>query len=254
VNINLLGPVTLSGNGSGFHSIRAKKVRGLLSVLALSPRAVLSFDELVDELWPGTLLHNPRNALQANVLRLRKQLEAFAVDGGVCADEALLTYGSGYVLNVPSDAVDADRFERLAAKGDQMIKRDPREAADLLGNALKLWRGPALTDVGDGIRCRAAAVKLTQRRLSVQVSMIEARLELGRDQGIVADLTELVMRYPEHERLSELLMLALYRCGRQTEALDVFHQTRQWLIRELGAEPSRALRSMYQSILVQELL
>jgi len=249
VNIDLLGPVSIY-TCAARHQIRAKKVRALLAVLALNARVVVSFDELADELWPDAALNNPRNALQANALRLRKQLEAYAPS--IAAEEILATSGNGYVLNVSSDAVDAARFDRLAATGSQMIKDKPREAIMLLSTAMKLWRGPALADVGDGIRCRAAAIRLGERRFSVQADLIEARLELGGDQALIADLTELVTRHPERERLSGLLMLALYRDGRQTEALGVFHKTRQWLVTELGTEPSQPLRALYQSILIQD--
>jgi SARP family transcriptional regulator, regulator of embCAB operon len=248
VNIGLLGPVAIRDDG-GYRSITAKRVRALLAVLALNPRIVVSFDELVDELWPDTLLNNPRNALHANALRLRKQLKTSSKDVSSCADEVLMTSGSGYVLNVPADAIDVGQFERFAADGPQLIKHRPREAVAVLEKATKLWRGPALADVGDGLRCRAAATRLNERRLSMQVDLVEARLEAGGDPGLIADLTEMVTRHPERERLSELLMLALYREGRQTEALGTFHTTRQWLISELGSEPTRSLRSMYQSIL-----
>jgi DNA-binding SARP family transcriptional activator len=251
VIIGLLGPVAVK-DCHGFRSVRAKKVRGLLACLALSPQIVVSFDELIDELWPSTALNNPRNALHANVLRLRKQLEASSRDLNIPTDEILLTSGSGYALNVRPDTVDVGQFEHLAVNGPELIKKRPHEAVGQLEKAMKLWRGPALADVGDGLRCRAAATRLNERRLSVRVDLMTARLELGGDPGLVGDLTELVTRYPERERLSELLMLALYRQGRQTEALDTFHSTRRWLIDELGSEPSRSLRSMYQSILQQE--
>ncbi len=249
MNINLLGPVSIN-TCAVRHQIRAKKVRALLAVLALNARVVVSFDELADELWPDSELNNPRNALQANALRLRKQLEAYVPSAG--ADDTLATWGNGYVLNVPPDAVDAARFERLAATGSQLIKSKPHEAITLLGAAMELWRGSALADVGDGIRCRAAAIRLGERRFSVQADLIAARLELGGDQALIADLTELFTRHPERERLSGLLMLALYRDGRQTEALGVFRKTRQWLVTELGAEPSHPLRALYQSILMHD--
>lgn len=249
VNIDLLGPVSIY-TCAVRHQIRAKKVRALLAVLALNARVVVSFDELADELWPDSVLNNPRNALQANALRLRKQLEEYVPSAA--AEKILATSGNGYVLNVPPDAVDAAKFERMAATGSQMINSKPREAITLLGAAMELWHGPALADVGDGIRCRAAAIRLGERRFSVQADLIEARLELGGDQALIADLTELVTRHPGRERLSGLLMVALYRDGRQTEALGVFHKTRQWLVTELGTEPSQPLRALYQSILMQD--
>jgi DNA-binding SARP family transcriptional activator len=248
MNVDLLGPVSIYTYAER-HQVRAKKVRALLAVLALNARLVVSFDELIDELWQDAALNNPRNALQANALRLRRQLEAYLPRDA--AEKILTTSGNGYVLDVPADAVDVIRFERLAATGSQMIKGKPREAMSLLGAAMKLWRGPALADVGDGIRCRGAAVRLDERRLSVQADLMEARLELGGDRALIADLTELVTRHPEQERMSGLLMLALYHDGRQSEAVGVFHKMRQRLVTELGMEPSHLLRGLYQSILTQ---
>lgn len=251
MNIRLLGPVAID-RGHGLHSVRSKKVRALLSVLALSSQVVVSFEELIEELWSSEALHNPRNSLHANALRLRKQLETAPPNGKSSDSQLLFTSGSGYVLDVPLSAVDAGQFERLATAGAQSIKERPHEAVALLEQATKLWRGPALSDVGDGLRCRAAATRLNERWVSAKIDLIEAKMEIGVRPGLIGDLTEMITRYPERERLSELLMLALYREDRQKEALDIFHRTRQWLIDELGSEPNRSLRSMYQSILVQD--
>jgi DNA-binding SARP family transcriptional activator len=148
--------------------------------------------------------------------------------------------------------VDSRRFLDLAAQGAAHVEHQPAKAVQLLEAALGLWRGPALFDVCDGMRCRIEAAQLDERRLSVREDLITAKLANGEERGIVPELRQLAAEHPERERFSEQLMLALYRDGRQTEALDVFHRARRRLASELGLEPGRALRRLYQAILVQD--
>jgi len=249
VGIELLGSVSIR-NGETRHHIRAAKVRATLALLALNAGQVVSFNELVDELWMECSLQNARNALQANTLRLRRQLEAHAPDSA--SGQLVRTTGNGYVLDVPAQTVDVNRFQYLADRGSTLVERQPGEAIDLLQRALGLWRGPALVDAGDGFRCRASAAGLEERRITAQEDLIAAQLHVGGERGAVSDLRQLVARYPERERFREQLMLALYRCGRQTEALDVFHHTRQWLGSELGLKPHYSLHAMYRAILAQD--
>lgn len=249
MNIGILGPTSI-GNGETHRAIGATKVSALLALLALNARQTVSFDELVDELWAECPLQNARNALQANAVRLRRQL-ALCVSGHA-GRELVRTTANGYVLDIEPESVDASQFQRLAERGSALVRSRPREAIDLLRNALSLWRGPALVNTGDGLRCRAAAVRLEERRIDAWEDLVAAEIEAGQARSAVAELKQLVTRYPERERFSEQLMLALYRCGRQTEALDVFHRTRQWLGSELGLEPLRPLHVMYQAILAQD--
>lgn len=246
MEIELLGAVSLRHTKRTF-SVASRKVRTVLALLALSPDLPLSLDMLADELWADKPVANVRNALQANIARLRKLL--FSVTG---EREVVRTVSGGYLLNVAPDAVDAQRFLDLAARGSAVLDNDPREAITLFEQALRLWRGPALLDVADGTRCRMAAEHLDERRLTVQEDLVAARLRVGEHRGLAYDLQQLVAENPARERLSEYLMLSLYRDGRQSEAVSVFHRTRQWLSTELGLEPGPGLRRLYQSILLQD--
>jgi SARP family transcriptional regulator, regulator of embCAB operon len=248
IEIQVLGPVTIVHEGQVIE-VSSCRVRTVLAMLALSWRTPLRFEYLMDELWPERSLGNARNALQASMLRLRRLLEGVT---GRPGDELVRTVGGGYLLDVQHDAVDANRFLDLAERGVQHVERDPKLAIDLLERALGLWRGPALSGVSDGLRCRTEAARLDDRRLSAREDLITARLTSGDSRAVLSELSELTIEYPERERLSEQLMLALYRSGRQTEALDVFHHARRRLASELGLEPGRALRQLYQAILVHD--
>lgn len=244
LRIDLLGPLAVSVPGHR-GDVGSRKVRTVLARLALSPGVPVPFEQLVYELWGGKEMGNARNALQANITRLRK----------ILGDADLIrTLGSGYLLDVPPQAVDAHRFVYLATQGAARVQQAPKEAVHLLESALRLWRGPALSDVPDGAWCQAEAGRLNERRLTVREDLIAARLANSEDRGVLPELKQLVTEHPERERLSEQLMLALYRSGRQSEALNVFHYTRTRLGNELGLQPSRALRSLYQAILVQDVV
>lgn len=247
VEIELLGPVSVVIDGHR-HPVRAGKVRGLLAILALHPGWPFSLDELVDELWPrDQTLNNARNAVQAHAARLRRKLDAWT---NPPAGAALLsTVGNGYLLDLPPDRVDGNRFLDLVTQGAADLADNPQRSADRLELGLRLWRGPALLDVGDGPRCRAAAELYEERRVTAWEDLISARLALGEEQRAVPELRQLVSRYPLRERFCEQLMLALYRCGRQSEALELFHRTRRRLGNELGLEPGPPLRRRYSEIL-----
>lgn len=248
IEIQVLGPVAIIHEGRRIE-VSSCRVRTVLALLALSWRTPLRFEHLMDELWAERSLGNARNALQASMLRLRRLLERIT---GRPGDELVRTVGGGYLLDVHHDAVDAARFLDLADRGARLIDREPRVAIELLEQALRLWRGPALSDVSDGLRCRIEAARLDERRLCVREDVITARLTSGESRSVLPDLSQLTTEYPERERFSEQLMLALYRNGRQTEALDVFHHARRRLASELGLEPGRALRQLYQAILVHD--
>jgi DNA-binding SARP family transcriptional activator len=248
IKVQVLGTVTLVHEGER-HDVSSCRARTVLALLALSRRTPLSFDYLMDELWMDKSLGNRRNALQASVVRLRRLLERITGQRG---DQLIRTVGGGYVLDVRHDAVDANRFLDLADQGARQVHRDPGEAIELLEQALGLWRGSALSGVSDGVRCRLEAACLDGRRITAREDLITAKLGIGDGRAVVSELLELTTEYPERERFSEQLMLALYRCGRQTEALDVFHRARKKLASELGLEPGRALHQLYQAILVHD--
>ncbi|ALO95665.1 Pathway specific regulatory protein [Streptomyces hygroscopicus subsp. limoneus] len=249
VHISILGPL-LIGDGQRTIGVRAKKIRVMLTMLALNPGQVVGFDELIDELWGEAPLKNTRNALQANVRRMRKSLAELGFPDG---EEGLIrTVDNGYMLDVPQEALDAYRFLRLAEQGATLVAREPHESVRLLRESLAMWRGPALLDVSDGPRCRAVALRLDEQRKTAREDLIQAQLQAGEAGVVVAELKQLLAQYPERERFSEQLMIALYRCGRQSEAVDIFHRTRKWLDDELGLKPSKRLHTLYQAILMQD--
>ncbi len=248
MEIQILGSLVLVA-GDQRTSIASRRVRTVLALLALSPGTAVPFDQLVDEIWADKPIGNARNALQANILRLRKLLELVT---GRPGDELVRTVGGGYQLVVPADSVDAHRFLSLAKRGSVKGRNRPDEAIELLEEALRLWRGPALFDVCDGLRCRIEAARLDERRLGAREDLIAAKLAVGAERGVVSELRQLTAEHPERERFSEQLMLALYRDGQQIKALEVFHHARKRLANELGLEPGRALRQLYQAILVQD--
>jgi SARP family transcriptional regulator, regulator of embCAB operon len=249
MRINLLGTLSLIDRNGKKLNIGSRKLRTLVALLALSPRTPVPIDDLVDELWGQIPISNARNALQAHVARLRKLVETVS---GRPGDDLIRTSSGGYILEIPPADVDAHRFVELADDGAEIVEERPDEAADLLQRALRLWRGPALVDVPDGMRCQSGAGHLEERRLAAREDLVATRLATGRERDVVPELRQLVAEHPERERLSEQLMLALYRTGRQTEALNVFHYLRNWLDDELGLQPNPAIRGLHQAILSQD--
>ncbi|WJV44995.1 AfsR/SARP family transcriptional regulator [Streptomyces flavofungini] len=254
MHIHVLGPVSVATDGK-LHGIQANKVRAMLATLALDAGRAVAHGDLADELWAGQPLGNTRNALQAHATRLRKVLDGHRLDahrpcrrGGT----VLRAVRGGYLLDVPPGSVDGDRFLDLATRGAAALPVAPERAIELLQAALELWRGPALLDAGDGLRCRGAAALFDERRLTVREDLIRARLAVGDAARAVAELRRLVAQHPLRERFCELLMLGLYRTGRQAEALELFHVTRRRLDEELGVRPGIVLQRRHTEILSQD--
>ena len=224
-------------------------VRALLARLALNPGRVVSVDALTDALWGEDLPADAANALQVRVSKLRRALVAAGIPGDV-----LLTRAPGYVLAVEPDAIDVHRFEHLLTRARQLVADgNPGDALALMDEALALWRGPALGDVGDGEWIEAESARLEEMRISALEDRLELLLELGRHGEAVADLERLATLHPLRERLHRLLMIALYRSGRQADALTLYHRLRSRLADELGIDPSPELRALAEAILRQQL-
>jgi DNA-binding SARP family transcriptional activator len=249
VNINLLGTVSVAFGGSR-HEIRANKVRAMLAALAIDAGRTISHMELADELWSGRSLGNTRNALQAHATRLRRVLDRSP--GGPRRTTVLRAVRNGYLLDVPRESVDGNRFLDLAERGAAALPDDPEKAMRLLREGLSLWSGPALLDACDGLRCRSAATMFEERRLTVWEDLIDARLITGDERQAIADLQQLVAKHPMRERFCEQLMVTFYRSGRQGDALELFHWTRRRLDEELGVQPGISLRQRYTEILNQD--
>ncbi len=249
MRINILGPVSISANGK-HHPIRANKVRAFLALLALEAGRAVSNEDLAEELWSGQLVGNTRNALQAHATRLRKVIVGSAQQRQ--GTSVLRAVHNGYLLEVPPECVDSNRFLDLAARGAAELPVRPERSLELLQQALGLWQGPALLDAGDGLRARGAAALFDERRLTAWENLVSAYLAVGDDAGAIAELRQLVARYPLRERFCELLMLALYRTGRQSEALDLFQRARRRLDEELGVRPGALLQRRHTEILAQD--
>jgi DNA-binding SARP family transcriptional activator len=219
------------------------KQRAVLAILLLHAGEVVSVDRLVDELWGERPPDTATKTVQVYVSRLRKAL----------GNGALLTRGGGYLLHVNSDGLDANRFEHLVGEGQAALARgDARTAGDLLRQGLALWRGPPLADFTYHGFAQTEIARLDELRLAALEARIEADLADGRHAALIPELEALVRDHPTRERLRGQLMLALYRSGRQREALDSYQDARRTLAEELGLEPSRNLQALQRAILAQD--
>ena len=250
MEFRILGPIEVWSERRQI-ALGGIKQRALLAVLLLHRNEVVSIDRLIDELWNGHPPATSVKVVQVYVSQLRKAL------GGRRArsdEEGLLvTRAPGYLLRVEPDELDAERFERLVEEGRRALGAgSPRLATRTLLEALALWRGPALADFALDSFAQTEIARLEEVRLSALADRIDADLALGRHEELVSELEALVAENPLRERLRGQLMLALYRAGRQADALEVYRQTRELLRVELGLEPSKALQLLERSILQQD--
>jgi predicted ATPase/DNA-binding SARP family transcriptional activator len=244
----LLGPLEV-WRGEQPLDVRGAKQRALLAMLLLHAGEAVSTDRLIDALWGECPPRTAANALQAHVAALRRALRP---DRARAAADVLITRSPGYLLRAGDDELDIARFERLVAEGRDVLPNDPARAAELLREALGLWRGPALADFVFESFAQAEAARLEELRLGALEDRFEADLAVGRHGELVPDLEGLVAEHPLRERLAGQLMLALYRCRRQGDASRVFHATRARLVQELAMEPERSLRRLLERILEQD--
>ena len=246
VEVDLLGSLRIR-TAYGACVVNSARLRSVLAVLTLQVGAVVGVDELIDELWGRNPPNKARNALQASIARLRRMIDVgLAVE---LPQEVIRTVGNGYVLDLPEEAVDANCFVDLAKRGMALLPDAPDKAGEVLFDALKLWRGPALFDAGEGLERQAAAARLEEWRLTAQEDLIAAQLAVGHHREVLSELKALVAQHPERERVSELLMVSLYMSGRQTEALQEFHHARKWLRDEYGLQPGPSLNALHQALL-----
>jgi YVTN family beta-propeller protein len=245
LEIGLLGPVELR-RGGRLVAIGRPKQRALVALLALSPNRVVSTHGLIDALWGERPPQTATVAVYGLVSALRKLLEP---DGA----ERLVTREPGYVLQVPAEQIDVGRFELLVAEGRSALAAGDADAAGVrLAEALELWRGPPLQDLADLPFAQAEIGRLEESRLAALEVRIDADLARGRDGDLVPELESLVAEHPLRERLRGQLMLALYRAGRQADALAAYREARSVLVDELGIEPSEELRALETAILRQD--
>jgi DNA-binding SARP family transcriptional activator len=239
MDFRLLGPLEVR-DGDRVLSLGAAKQRTLLAILLMNANEVVPVERLIDELWDERPPDSAATAVHVYVSRLRKQLPA----------EVLVTCAPGYVVRVGDEELDVDRFETLVTAGRRAAAAaTPERASELLSAALALWRGPALAEFAFEPFAQREIARLEELRVTALEERIEAELELGRHAELVAELEPLVAGHPLRERLRRQLMLALYRSGRQAEALDVYQSARRILVAELGIEPGRGLQWLEQAIL-----
>jgi DNA-binding SARP family transcriptional activator len=249
VIFKLFGSVGLVRDGR-LIALQGSRQRTLLATLLINSGKVVTKEQFFEELWDGRAVAKADNALQALVARLRKLLKTYF--GEAFARERLITLPTGYLLHAGVDEVDASLFERLAAEAHTEIAADPLRARDLLNEALTLWDGPVLEGVAGGPMCHGSVLHYEETRLAAIEDKFHASMAAGIECGVISELKKMAMLYPWRERLAEMLMVALYRSGRQADALREYNLVRRRLVDELGMEPSPMLKDRMRAILNQD--
>jgi YVTN family beta-propeller protein len=246
----ILGPLEVSRSGCAV-PLGGPRQRAVLALLLLEANRVVSLDRLAEDVWGG---HPPEGwvtTVQIYVSHLRQVLEPGRVRGA--AGEVLVTRGRGYLLRVDGGRLDAARFQDGFAAGRAALEAGRyAQAAGTLRQALGLWRGGVLADLADYAFTRPEAARLEELRLAAVEARIDADLALGRHDALTAELEQLATEHPLRERLHGQLMLALYRCGRQGDALAAYRRVRDMLAGELGIDPGEPLRRLHAAVLAQD--
>ncbi|MGK5113017.1 MULTISPECIES: AfsR/SARP family transcriptional regulator [unclassified Geodermatophilus] len=245
MEIRVLGSVEVVVDGQA-RSLPGGGERELLALLALSAGRVVPVPVLVDALWGEALPANPGNALQVRVSKLRRALAAAGAPSAV-----VVTRPAGYLLDLDRDRVDALRFSDQATAARAEAATDPAAAAHRYRTALAAWRGPALAEFPDAAWACGEAARLTELHLAAREELVDLQLAAGRHTDVLGELAELTAAHPLRERLHARLMLALYRAGRQADALAAYGRARAVLDAELGLEPGAELRELQEAILQQ---
>lgn len=247
-SLRILGQTSLQLGGAQVE-IRSAAARELLVLLALHRHSLVSTESLVDDLWGEGLPSDPVNALHSRVRKLRRALDGAGADGA----DLVRREGPGYRLCLEEAAVDAWRCESLVAAALSAAgASQPVEVLGFAESALGLWYGEAFADALGTESGQREAVRFESLRQSAEELRAEALLRLGRDQEAVGHLTAAVGKYPYHERFAGQLMLALYRTGRQSAALQVYGEVRTRLVEELGVDPGPELQGLELRILRQD--
>jgi DNA-binding SARP family transcriptional activator len=240
LEFRLLGPLEVLADGNPI-SLGGRKQRATLAILLLHANSIVSVDRLADDLYSGAPPVTAVTQVQRQISELRKTLrDASAIE----------TRAPGYVLRASAQQLDLHEFERLAEEGSRALDRGDADAAtDLLRRALELWRGEPLADVGYEDFAQQSIERLEELRLAVLEQRIEADLARGRHTQLVGELEELTRTHPLRERLHGQLMVALYRSGRQVDALGVYRRARSALRDEFGVEPGPTLEELERAVL-----
>ncbi|MEU8800825.1 BTAD domain-containing putative transcriptional regulator [Spirillospora sp. NPDC048819] len=246
MRFGVLGPVAVWTTDGEPVPVPGRKVRALLAVLIAHEGRPVPAARLIDALWGENLPGDPAGTLSGKVTQLRRALER-AEPGG---RRLVASPPPGYRLRIDAGEVDSGRFRELTLRARETA--DPRARAELLSDALALWRGPAFADFADEPFGRTAAVRLAEERLAAWEDHAEARLALGEHAGLVAELAGLLAAHPLRERLRAAHMRALYRSGRTSEALDSYEEHRARLAGELGLDPGPDLVALHRAVLVRD--
>ncbi|MDQ1745393.1 MAG: hypothetical protein QOE23_3732 [Pseudonocardiales bacterium] len=250
LTFGVLGPLEVRAR-SGLIHVGGPQIRALLALLLIRPGQVMSLSTLVASLWSGDAPPSAERTARTYISRLRMALAP--VTGRPDPGPSIVTAPPGYLLRTDPLSVDAPRFEQLAVAGRQALTRnDPVTARSHLCNALRLWRGDAFAEFTDVPLLRAEASRLEEVRLSAVENRLQSELRIGMGPDLVAELDGLVTAHPLRERLWVQLMTALYRSGRQAEALSAYQRARTLLADELGLEPSLELVDTHRRILAQD--
>lgn len=238
MDFRILGPLEVVDAGSAL-PLGGRNQRTLLALLLLHAGEVVSSDRMIDALWGEEPPRTAATSVQNSISRLRKLL----------GPERLVTRSPGYELRLQGDRVDAQRVRELV---DEARVTSPADRVKLMDEAEQLWRGPALAEFAYEAFAQAAIAELEELRLGVVEERIDAELELGRNAELLGELERLVAEHPLRERPRAQLMLALYRAGRQADALHAYQETRRSLLEQLGIEPGPALQRIHGAILRQD--
>ena len=242
MEFRILGPLEVWSDGRAVRITGAKE-RALLALLLLHANETVAADRLIEELWSEAPPPTARKSLQVRIAGLRRTL----------GDDVITTRADGYGISIAGDELDLHRFERLLSEGrGQLASANPTSAVELLTEAIALWHGPPLADFSYESFAQAPIARLDDLRCTALELRNEAELALDRHAHIIGELEVLVAANPFREKLNGQLMLALYREGRQAEALDVYQRIRRKLRTELGLEPGSALQQLQRAILRQE--
>ena len=240
VRYQVLGPVTSFADGDRV-ALGGPKQRLVLALLLENPGRSVPLDRLIDGVWADDPPDHARHTLQAYISELRRVLE-----------DPIEWTGHGYRLAADPDHIDSALFERLLDEGRKALPHEPDRSASALRDALELWRGEPFADLQDTPALDDEVRRLVELRLAALEERIEAELALGHHRAVVEELETLTREHPFRERFRGQHMIALYRCGRQAEALRAFHKTRRILAEELGVDPSPELQRLEVMMLQQD--
>ncbi|MCN9242388.1 AfsR/SARP family transcriptional regulator [Streptomyces sp. RY43-2] len=253
MEIGVLGPLVVRIDGTSVVPSAAKP-RQMLALLAVNAGWGVKVTTLTEELWDSSPPSGPAGVVQTYVKQLRRAIAlALGPEHEYAPKEVLSRSYAGYALNMPVPVMEADLFEQLTGRGLRALADgDDATASKLLGEALAMWRGPALADVRIGPALRVELLRLEEARRSALEGRITADLRLGRHTEVIGELLALTERFPLQESLHALLMLALYRSGRSWQALETFRKLRASTAQELGIEPSLRVQRLHRAILAAD--